>query len=119
MMSGRANLTVMLLAGLISDPNLRVQVHSAAEQAQKTSEFARLWRNRWLAHMDLITLRNGPASSLPSVESQHVKDALESLRSLLESVENRYGLSPFPPPPTNPWGAGSLVEYLEKARLSM
>lgn len=112
--SGRENLSIMRLADLISDSTLKAHVQAAATQLQKTCEFARVWRNRCLAHTDLPTFRNARASSLPGVTSAQVEEALKSLCALLQSIEEHYGLWPFVSL-ADPWGAKSLVHYLEQA----
>lgn len=117
--SGRATLSVLRLAELISDPTFRNEIHTAAEEVRKRCNFARDWRHKWLAHTDLTIFRNGHASSLPGVTSKHVVDALESLRSLLKSVEKHYGRPPVASLLADPWGAKSLVHYLEKATRAM
>jgi len=109
----RSNLTVMMLPKLISDPALRASVSTAAERVRQSCEFAREWRNRWLAHTDLETFRNEQASTLPPVTSSNIEDGLESMRALLNSIDERYGLPPSGLLP-DPFGVRSLVFYLEE-----
>lgn len=110
---GRENLSIMRLAELISDLTMREYVQDKATQLRKSCEFARDWRNRRLAHTDLSTLR-GLASSLPGVTSSQIEEALNSLCSLLQSIEEHFGL-PGSVSLADPWGARSLVYYLEQA----
>lgn len=108
------NLTLMRLAESIPDEDFSAQVRKRADGVRKKCKFARKWRDKRLAHTDLITFRNEHASPLPSVTRKNVADALESMGTLLNSVEQHYGLPPslsFP----DPWGARSLVHYLEEA----
>ncbi len=108
------SLTLMRLADSIPDEDFRAQVRKDAEEVRKKCEFARKWRNKRLAHTDLNSLRNEHVSPLPGVTSKNVEDALESFRALLDSVEQHYGLPPSLLYP-DPWGAKSLVHYLEEA----
>jgi hypothetical protein len=108
----------MRVAELISDPTFKVQVGAAAEEARKRCDFARGRRNQRLAHTDLTSFRNGHASTLPDVTSKHIEDALESLRSFLKSVEEHYGLTDSIQK-DDPFGAKSLVHYLEEATRAM
>lgn len=110
------NLTFLCLSDLISDPSLRVAAEAAAQQIRQKSEFARDWRDRRLAHIDLMTLRNSHPLPLPVVDAKHVDDALQSIGDLFDLLYKHYSLSPvllsFY---SNPWGAGTLVHYLETA----
>ena len=108
------NLTIMRLAEEISDLALRAQVQTDAKQVQKSCQFARDERDKRLAHTDLVTYRNELASPLPDVTSKNVEDAVESMRALLNSVEQHYGLRPSILA-YDPRGARSLVHYLEEA----
>jgi hypothetical protein len=108
------NLTLLRLAKLISEQEFSARVQEDAEEVQKKCEFARKWRNKRLAHTDLMSLRNERASPLPSVTCQDIEDALKSMDALLNSVEQHYDV-----PPSalayDPFAARSLVHYLEKA----
>jgi hypothetical protein len=108
----RKNLTVMGLADAISDSTLKDRVQIQARQVKKNCEFARGLRNSRLAHADLESFRNGIAG--PKVLSKHVEDALKSMRHLLGGISQHYG---YPPSflAKDPFGARSLVYYLEKA----
>jgi AbiU2 len=111
---GHANLTLMRLAESIPDQDFRAHVGKDADEVRRKCEFARKWRDKRLAHTDLTSFRNEHASPLPSVTSKNIEDALQSMRAMLDSVEQHYGLPPslsFP----DPWGARSLVHYLEEA----
>ena len=108
------NLTLLKLTELIPDQKLSAQVRSDAAQIQRKCEFARKWRDKRLAHTDIMSLRNEHASPLPSVTSKNIEEAMESMRALVDSVEQHYGI-----PPSalahDPFGARSLVHCLEKA----
>lgn len=110
----RESLTVMALSNLISDSVLNASVRTRAEEAQNTCEFARTWRDRRLAHMDLVTLRQENALALPEVNTIDVDNAIRSIGGLLRLVEDHYDL-PYTLLGPDPWGAKSLLHYLERA----
>lgn len=107
------NLTVQRLAEAISDPTLRAAVASAAEQARDRCEFALQWRDKWLAHTDLVINQHGWASALPSVTTKHIEDAIDSLSTTLNLINGYYNRPPVVRI-KDPWGAKSLMHYLEK-----
>jgi hypothetical protein len=109
----RESLTVMTLANLISDTALKGSVEVKAEAARKDCDFARKWRNRRLAHTDLLSLRQGHAVTLPEVNSTDVDNAMSSIGCLLALVDDHYRL-PHTLLGPDPWGAKSLVHYLER-----
>jgi hypothetical protein len=112
--AGKETLTVMRLAELIHDPGFKTLVQDQAAQTKKSSEFARQWRNERLAHTDLLSLRKGMASTLPTVNTTKIDDAVKSIRDLLNVVGKQYSVLPSVTI-SDPWGAKSLVYYLEKA----
>jgi hypothetical protein len=111
----RENLTVMALAEMVADPSLKASVRTKTAQVRKDCEFARKWRNRRLAHTDLISLRQGHALTLPSVTSTNIETALKSIDAVLTQVSDHYGLPHFVLG-RDPWGAKALVYYLDRAK---
>jgi hypothetical protein len=107
------NLTVQGIAELISDTTLKAALASAAEQARGKCEFARLWRDKRLAHTDLVINRSGWASALPSVAATDIEEAIDSLFTTLNLIEGYYTRQPVVRK-KDPWGAKSLVHYLER-----
>jgi hypothetical protein len=112
--AGRNTLTVMRLADQINDPSLKASVRNQAAQTKTRCEFARAWRNKRLAHTDLLNLRAGKVSNLPNVNVNDVDEAVKSIRDLLTSVGSHYSPRPFGQMAA-PWGSKSLLYYLEKA----
>ena len=108
------NLTLRRLARLIPDQEFSAQIEKGAEEVRQKCEFARKWRNKRLAHTDLMSVRNEGASPLPPVTSQDIEGALNCMHALLSSVEHRYRI-PFAVLAHDPFAAMSLVSYLEKA----
>ena len=112
------NCSLQLLADLIPDPSLKARVEAATQTILGKCEFTRPWRNRRLAHSDLMTRRG--LQPLPDVDAKKIEDALASIRDLHGLLGEHYG---HPPPrfPSNigPWGAESLLHYLEKGVRTM
>ncbi len=112
--SGQDNLTVMRLSASIPDPALKADIQAQAERLRNVCKFARDCRNRRLAHTALPARLGGRAESLPNVTGAEIDDALKSLRDLLWSIDEQYGLTPSMSI-SDPWGAQSLLTYLESA----
>lgn len=114
-MRDRETLTVMALTDTISDLALKDSVETKTKEVREDCEFARKWRNRRLAHTDLVTLREGHALTLPPVDSANIETALKSIDGLLTLVEDHYGL-PHVLLASDPWGAKPLIYHLERAK---
>ena len=110
----RENLSVLAIAPMITDPELKAFVRAETVEVRKTCEFARKWRNRRLAHSDLLNRGKGQGLTLPEVTSDNIDNALKAIGNLLTLVEDHYDL-PRSILVSDPWGAESLVRYLEKA----
>jgi hypothetical protein len=106
------NLSFQGLTGLISDPSLKASVETATKIVIDKCEFARAWRNRRLAHSDLMTMRKSHPYPLPAAEKKKVEEALSAIHHLLDLVERHYGRS-VASYSANPWAARELVHYLE------
>lgn len=114
-MGGHKNLTVMALPLLISDPELRTSAQTKLEEVRKNCQFARKWRNRRLAHTDLVTMRERDVSALPPVDATNIDAAVKSIGEMLGLIEDHFDL-PHILLGGDPWGAKSLVYYLQKAK---
>ena len=112
-------LTLGRLAGAIADPALRDQVQKATDQVAERCEFARAWRDHQLAHADRKYVRGEHLSLLPTVDASSVQGALVSINALLDIIISHYSNEGRDLPPSamggDPWGAESLLHYLEKA----
>lgn len=114
----RESLTVLAISNMLSDPALKAAVLAKTKKAQVKCAFARTWRNLRLAHTDLGCLRGELASTLPEVKSAGIEDALMSLGALLAVIEDHFRL-PHYLIAHDPWGAKSLVHYLERGRCAI
>jgi hypothetical protein len=99
---------------LISDQQFSARVREEANQVKTKCKFARKWRDKRLAHTDLMTSGNELAPTLPSVTSQDIADALISMHALLDSVERHYRITQTVLG-HDPFAARSLVYRLEQA----
>jgi hypothetical protein len=112
---GNEILTVKRLPKLISDPTLKIAVHTKVDDAWARCEFARRWRHEKLAHTNLETFRLGVAAPLPAVTAEHISDAIKAIRDILTSIGDHFGL-PHNIWTTSPWGSRALVACLEHDR---
>lgn len=108
----RKNLTAMALPNAICDAAFRDLVKSHTQTCKQNCEFARQVRNRLIAHSDFESAQR--AGSGPQIFRSHVEEAIKSLRALVWLVEEHYG---YPPSLLlkDPFGASSLIFYLERA----
>jgi len=112
-------LTLGRLAGAITDPSVRDQVLKATGEVAESCKFARAWRDRRLTHNDLKYARGRRLSPLPDVDASSIRGALVSIEALFDIIIGRYSTPSHPLPPSalggDPFGAKSLLYYLEKA----
>jgi len=86
----KQNLTVQRLPSLIEHKPTRAKVQELVSVALSTSEFARDWRNRHIAHSDLDLSVSDTAKPLESASHQRVNEALEALVNILNAVSLHY-----------------------------
>jgi hypothetical protein len=97
---GKANLTIQNLPDLIGDAVVKQRVADLVKTTLEKTEFARDWRNRWLAHQDLkLALGEGTVDPLPTAQREQVDAALEAIVNVMNEVdiyftgsETHYGL---------------------------
>lgn len=88
---GSLNLTIRNLPDLITDPVLNARVSDLVKEAKTKTDFCREWRNKHLAHRDLLAAIGDPrAVPLPSVPINQFFEALRSLANLLNAIEGFY-----------------------------
>jgi hypothetical protein len=88
---GKENLTIKNFPTLIEHKDTKELVELLIESADMATEFARTWRNKWIAHRDLkLALEDEPASLLPRVKIEPVNQALESVVEVMNAVEGHY-----------------------------
>ncbi len=87
---GKGNLSIQALAPHISDPKVRGEVQQLVEEAVLRSDFCRDWRNRHLAHRDLLLALSRGAEPLKAASRQSVREALQALAATLNAVAAHY-----------------------------
>jgi hypothetical protein len=86
---GKDNLTVQRLPSLIADGPLKEAVTLKVEDAVARTAFCRDWRNRHIAHTDLLLALRSGAEPLQSASRTGVKDALATISELLNMISTR------------------------------
>ena len=115
--TGKDNLTVCMLGGLIKSEPLHGEVVKAAEAAVEACAFAVQWRHKKLAHADLPTALRHPAARLPRADKDKVDVALDRLTDVINVVSMQYlgGSQLYRAMMVPPGGAESLVWALRQA----
>ncbi len=90
--SGRdkENLTIKRLPQLIPDVEKAQEVLELVKIADNSTEFARDWRNRRIAHRDLKLAIKDSVTPLELASREKVKKALKSISDVLNAVEMHY-----------------------------
>lgn len=87
---GRPNLTIQRLVALIPDPSLQQKIQDLVDEALRVCEFARDWRNRHVAHIDLEHALDSTAKPLAPASRLGVRAALKALDAVLNGVAQHY-----------------------------
>ena len=85
----RTNLTLEALVHSIDPagyPSLRATADAKLADAQSKTEFARAWRNRQIAHLDLRTALGSHANPLTPYSRAEVQCALDAIAEVLNTV---------------------------------
>ena len=85
----KTNLAVTRLLDLVKD-ELKEPVAELVEKAVAATEFARDWRNRYLAHRDLAHAQDSSAKPLAAASRKLVREALEAIVAVMHAVEGSY-----------------------------
>ena len=88
--SGRGNLSVRHLAGLLEGSPIAASVAANAAAALRDSEFARDWRHRRLAHRSLDLALGQSVEPLAPASRADVMKALSALDEVLNTVSRHY-----------------------------
>lgn len=111
---GRATLTVQRLPKLVAEA-IRPEVGAKLTLALEVTAFARDWRNRHVAHLDLHLALDQGAEPLAHASRQSVRTGLDSITDLLNIVETHYRGGPVEYAAVGYEGdADSLVYFLKK-----
>jgi len=86
----KENLTIRNLPELVDHPETKEKLVTATEQAVKTSEFSRDWRNRHIAHRDLALTMGQAARPLKNASREQVRESLNTIANVLNIVEGHF-----------------------------
>ncbi|EKD73844.1 MAG: hypothetical protein ACD_45C00175G0004 [uncultured bacterium] len=86
---GKDNLSITRLECLV-DVEIKGIISEKINIAVKKSNFCRDWRNRRIAHNDLSLALDSGAVPLEPASRASIKDALQSIASVLNTVEEHY-----------------------------
>jgi hypothetical protein len=89
-MSGKQNLTVRQYPRLVANLSIRDSVEARLARVMETTKFAQDWRNRFLAHRDLLHAQDPTAKPLESGSRASVQAALAAIRDLMQVLENHF-----------------------------
>ncbi len=87
---GKSNLSLRQLDSLIFDDALKLKVNDLTFKAVESTEFARDWRNRKLAHRDLDLALGQAAKPLLPASRLAVAQALSAIVEVLNAVSSHY-----------------------------
>lgn len=111
----KENLSFLRIPALVPDPQHSAQLTLLVEKAVGATAFARDWRNRRLAHRDLMLALNRPTEPLAAASRIHVNSALSALGEVLNFLSDHYLKSTtafeYAAEPTA-GGASTLLYYL-------
>lgn len=86
----KPNLTIQRFRALLTDQESKDQLRALVDEAKITTAFAVDWRNRHLAHRDLDLTLGRSTEQLAPASREMVKQALSSLRDVVNWVEIKY-----------------------------
>lgn len=91
---GRAtkeNLTLMRLLDALREDHLHSTVEHKLDELQDQCQFARDWRNRWIAHRDLaLATKTEGYKPLEDAPRENVECALSGIRGVMNTVLRRF-----------------------------
>ena len=73
-----------------SNTELALSTRQTLNALQHNCEPFRQWRNKKLAHLDLLTAMEASPNPLPGTSRQMIEDSLELVREYLNSIERSY-----------------------------
>jgi hypothetical protein len=91
--AGKENLSLYLLQERLEhhgDQVLAARARGKLEALKDKCWLFREWRNKKLAHLDLVTTMKAIQNPIPGISREMVEQALEDLRSLLNAIELHY-----------------------------
>ena len=86
----KENLTIYKIPDLITDEKFKNKLSSFIEDVKQETSFCRDWRNRRLAHLDLLLTINREIKELEFASSEKIKKALSSISIVLNEISYKY-----------------------------
>jgi AbiU2 len=84
------HLTIQRFPSMISELTVRQEVQVLVDAVVAKTKFARDWRNRKLAHMELPPPSGEVAVPLADASRRQIEDALSSVRDVMNYLEKHY-----------------------------
>jgi hypothetical protein len=92
---GQKNLTFRNFSDLIQDAEFKKEVAVLVDGIVAQTKYAKQWRNKRIAHLDLkLALNDGTADELEGGSRKQVKESLELAAKLMNTVAQHYGVAP-------------------------
>ncbi|MGY4427756.1 hypothetical protein ACVWWO_000233 [Bradyrhizobium sp. F1.13.1] len=91
----RQDLTIQALPALISNEALKARAMQLVADAVTKPEFCRDWRNRRIAHNDLLLALEQPTMPPAHASRLQVKTTLKSLTAILNAVAGHLSCTRF------------------------
>lgn len=112
--AGKDNLTVLRLKGFIKDESAANNMCVLVEEAKRSTGFCRDWRNRRIAHRDLVLATGGIAEPLSLASREKVEEALIAIATIMNAVEQQHtsSITVFKPG-SGPAGAKALIDVID------
>ena len=85
-----ANLSLGYMANSITEESLKDALNEIINRAVEATCFARVWRNKWLAHRDLDHSLKRAVDPLPPVSRLDIENALLSIREVMNFIHKHY-----------------------------
>lgn len=82
----KENLSIQSISSLIKDVDLKDKVKKNVTEALKLSKFCKDWRNRHIAHKDLMLAIKSNVSPLETANKKKIDDAMQSIVNILNIV---------------------------------
>jgi len=115
---GRDNLTIQLLPRFIKEINFRDDIEKLITKAVNTVDFARDWRNRLIAHKDLLLKLEMNVEPLKPASRLKVRLAIEAICNVINEISIHYfDASVLFQPFEQPGGVRDLLIHLNRSVL--
>jgi hypothetical protein len=108
----RQTLSVRQLPPLINDVGLQQHIKKLVSDARKSTEFARDWRDRHIAHRDLELATVEGTRPLTDASRILIDAAIEAITDVLRDVETHYCKVPTAYKPLSPLGGAESLLYV-------